>query len=64
MCPNTLYLSVFSPNVGKYWPEKTPYLKSTENLASENCATTTTDDFIITELELYWVARSLASRIK
>ena len=53
MCPNTLYLSVFSPNVGKYRPEKTPYLKSTENLASENCATTTTDDFIITELELY-----------
>ena len=24
--PYTLYLSVFSPNAGKYAPEKTPYL--------------------------------------
>ena len=24
--PHTSYLSVFSPNVGKYGPEKTPYL--------------------------------------
>ena len=26
MCPNTEYLSIFSPNAGKYGPEKTPYL--------------------------------------
>ena len=26
MCPNTKYLSVFSPNEGKYGPEKTPYM--------------------------------------
>ena len=25
-CPNTSYLSVFSPNAGKYGPEITPYL--------------------------------------
>ena len=25
-CPNTEYLSVVSPNAGKYGPEKTPYL--------------------------------------
>ena len=25
-CPNTSYLSVFSPNAGKCGPEKTPYL--------------------------------------
>ena len=25
-CPNTKYLSVFSPNARKYGPEKTPYL--------------------------------------
>ena len=26
-CPNTeFFLSVFSPNVGEYGPEKTPYL--------------------------------------
>ena len=25
-CPNAEYLSLFSPNVGKYGPEKTPYL--------------------------------------
>ena len=25
-CPNAEYLSLFSSNVGKYGPEKTPYL--------------------------------------
>ena len=25
-CPNTKYLSIFSPNAGKYGPEKTPHL--------------------------------------
>ena len=25
-CPDTKFLSVFSPNAGKYGPEKTPYL--------------------------------------
>ena len=27
-CPNTEYFSVFRPNAGKYWPEKTPYLNT------------------------------------
>ena len=42
-CPNTkflleffTYLSVFSPNAGKYGPEKTPYLDTFHTVSTYN----------------------------